>query len=202
MQKIIHFIKYNNTFTIILALILVSGGSAFASEDVRSTVIGETIETRTGVDNSQIISADLQNFDMSLKIENVEENDTSYIVDYSYKTMGIKDDVWQEVFRGGNLNVSKERIEGIDLGEYVAREIGELADYEIRNLKEVQNIESEKGLREQIVATTYTGLKGLIFDNETKTIDNYEPIIKEEKVELTGVFNPSSSTFSSFIIGS
>jgi len=190
MQKILHFIKYNNTFTIILVLLLVSGGSAFANEDVRDTVIGETIEIKSGVDNSQIISADLQNFDMSLVIENVEENDASYIVDYSYKTMAIKDDVWQEVFRGGNLNVSKERIEGMDLGEYVAREIGELVDYEMRNLKEVQDIESDKGLEEQIVAVTYTGLKGLIFDNETKTIGDYEPIIKEERVELTGVFNP------------
>ena len=190
MQKIIHFIKYNNTFTIILALILVSGGSAFASEDVRDTVIGETIEVRSGVNNSQIISADLQDFDMALKIENVEEDDASYLVDYSYKTMAIKDNVWQEVFKWGSLNVSKERIEGMDLGEYVAREIGELADYEMRNLEEVQEIESEKGLQEQIVAVTYTGLKGLIFDNETKTLDNYEPVIKEEKVELTGVFNP------------
>jgi len=193
MQKIIHFIKYNNTFTIILALLLVSGGSAFASEDVRDTVIGETIEVRSGVNNSQIISADLQDFDMELKIENVEEDDTSYLVDYSYKTMAIKDNIWQEVFKSGNLNVSKERIEGMDLGEYVAREIGELADYEIRNLKEVQEIESEKGLQQQMVAVTYTGLKGLIYDNETKTLDNYEPVIKEEKVELTGVFNPSTT---------
>ena len=42
----------------------------------------------------------------------------------------------------------------------------------------------------------YTGLKGLVFNNETKEIFGYDPVKENEnqKAEVLGVFNPSSKS--------
>ena len=56
MKKLVQFIKYNNAFTIIISLVMFSTAGAFANENVRETVIGQTIITKQGTDNTQIIS--------------------------------------------------------------------------------------------------------------------------------------------------
>ena len=81
-MNFINFIKYNNAFTIIFALVLFSAGGAFANEKVRDTVIGQTIVTKKGMDNTQIISANLDKFDMGLKIKSVREDEKFYYVNF------------------------------------------------------------------------------------------------------------------------
>lgn len=191
MHKIIHFIKYNNALTVGMALILFLTGGAFANEGVRNAVIGEEIVTKRGIDNSQIISADLANFDLSLRIRNVTEDDASYYVSYSYQIMAIKDDIWQRVSKEKTLNVSKARLGEMDLGVYVAEELGQMAEHETGYLKEVQDIEKKKGPQAHIVSVEYTGLKGLVFDSASKAFPGYEPKTEKTASEITGVFNPA-----------
>ena len=193
MKKIIQFIKYNNAFTIIISLIMFSSAGAFASEKVRNTVIGQTIITKKGTDNTQIISANLANFDMGLKIKSVKEDTQFYYVNFDYNAIDAKDGVWQSVVKEKNLNVSKSRLGDMDLGVYLAEELKQLTDREMAYMKEVQGIEKSKGERRQVESVEYTGLKGLVFNNETKELVGYEPVKEEEdqKAEVFGVFNPS-----------
>ncbi len=184
-QKIIHFIKYHNAFTIGLALVLLATAGAFASEDVRNVVIGEEIITEQGIDNSAILAADLENFDFAMQIMNVLEDAENYYVDWTYRTLAIKDNTWQEVGRTGTLTVSKTALAGQDLGLYVAEELGEIVDSELAYLKEVQEIEREKGQTQIVQTTTYTGLMGLVLDPRTKTLPGYEPVVKPPVVVPT-----------------
>jgi len=92
-QQITNFIKYHNLFTIILGLVFIATAGAFANEGVRNTVIGEEIVTEIGVDNSQLLSADLDNFDINLKINNILEDEENYYVDYTFNTIAVRDNL-------------------------------------------------------------------------------------------------------------
>lgn len=181
MKKIINFIKYNNAFTLIIFLILFSTAGAFANEKVRDTVIGQTIVKRAGVDNTQIITADLKNFDMGLKINGVKEDVQFYYVNFDYNAIDVKDGVWQTIKKEKNMSVSKTRLGNMDLGLYLAEELKQLTDQEMAYMKEVQNIEKNKGLKKQTESVEYTGLKGLVFNNETRELTGYKPVKEEEK---------------------
>ena len=194
MQKIIQFIKYNNAFVIILGLIFASAGGVFANEKSREAIVGKTIVTRIGMDNTRIISADLNNFDIGLKIKSVKEDDKFYYVNFDYNAIDAKDGVWQTVKKEKNINVSKARLGDSDLGLYLAEELKQLTEREMAYMKEVQEIEKNKGAQKQVESVEYTGLKGLVFNDETKEIAGYNPVKEKEnqKAEVVGVFNPSS----------
>jgi len=196
MKNIINFIKYNNGFVIILGLIFASAAGAFANEKSREAIVGKTIVTRIGMDNTRIISADLENFDMGLKIKSVKEDGEFYYVNFDYNAIDAKDGVWQTVKKEKNINVSKIRLGDMDLGLYLAEELKQLTSQEMAYMKEVQGIEKNKGARKQVESVEYTGLKGLVFNDETKEIAGYNPVKEKEnqKAEVIGVFNPSSKT--------
>src|SRR3989344_4225186 len=196
MKKIIHFIKYNNAFTIIVALVMFSAAGALANEKSREAIVGKTIVTKIGMDNARIISADLENFDMGLKIKSVKEDGEFYYVNFDYNAIDAKDGVWQTVKKEKNINVSKVRLGDIDLGLYLAEELKQLTEREMAYMKEVQGIEKNKGAQKQVESVEYTGLKGFVFNDETKEIARYNPVKKKEnqKAEVVGVFNPSSKT--------
>lgn len=191
MQKVINFIRYHNSFAIGVALIFVVMGGAFASETVRNAVIGEEIVMEQGIDNSQILAADLDNFDLALQIQSVSEDEENYYIDYTYRTLVILDNRWQEVLKEETLTVSKETLGDRDLGFYVAEELGEVANYQLSYLKEVQEIEREKGLQKVMTSVKYTGLKGLVLDIKNKVLPGYEPIVEElEGPEIMGFYEP------------
>ena len=194
MEKIIHFIKYNNAFTIIFALVLFSTAGAFANEKVRDTVIGQTIIIKKGTDNTQIISANLDDFDMGLKINSVKEDAQFYYVNFDYNAIDAKDGVWQTVKKEKNLNVSKSRLGDMDLGLYLTEELKQLTGREMAYMKEVQSIEKNKGAQKQVESVEYTGLKGLVFNNETKEIIGYEPIKEEDEEDKTTVIDAAALT--------
>ena len=197
MKKIIQFIKYNNAFVIILGLIFASAAGALANEKSREAIVGKTIVTRIGMDNTRIISADLNNFDIGLKIKSVKEDGEFYYVNFDYNAIDAKDGVWQTVKKEKNINVSKIRLGDMDLGLYLAEELKQLTEREMAYMKEVQSIEKNKGAQKQVESVEYTGLKGLVFNDETKEIVGYNPVKEEkesQKAEVLGVFNPSVKT--------
>jgi len=189
-QKIINFIKYHNAMAIAVSLIFVLSFSAMASETVRDTVIGEKIETVQGIDNSQLLASDLDNLNLKLTIINVVQDNQNYYVDYQFKTLAIKDNVWQSVLKNKRLTVSKAFLAESDLGLYVQEELGEVIDYELSYLKEVQTIQKRKGKTEIVKTTEYTGLIGLALNVKNKIFPGYEPVVKPLAIEIAQVSEP------------
>ena len=181
-QKIIQFIKYHNAFTIGLTLAFVFSGAIFASDTVREATIGKAVVEQQGIDNSAILAADLDNFDFQLTIENIREDPQNYYVDYSYQLLAIQNNVWQPILRQQTLTVSKAALGGRDLGRYAAEELGEVIDYELSYLKEVQELEDKKGQTQIVQTTTYIGLIGLVLNPETKVLPGYEPVVKPPEI--------------------
>jgi hypothetical protein len=187
MQNIINFIKYHNLVPIILGLVLLTTAGAFANEDVRNAVIGEEIITEQGIDNSLVISADLDNFDMALQIQNVAEDEEKYYVDYIFKTIAIQGNSWQEVWREKRLAVSKKHLGDEDLTSSVMEELGQVIDNELAYLKEVQVIERERGPQKIVSSVEYTGLRGLFNDLKERMLP--EPICQPTDEVCDGVDN-------------
>ncbi len=189
-QKIINFFKYHNAFAIGISLVLVLTFSAMASEDVRNAVIGEKIVTEQGVDNSQLLPVDLDNFDVDLKIDNVLEDEENYYIDYSFNTIAVRDNVWQPVVKAEKFTVNKNALGNRDLGIYLAEELGEVAQAEITYLKKAQKTERERGLTQIVRTTDYTGLIGLTLDLKNKVLPGYEPVIKPPAIEIAQITQP------------
>ena len=180
-QKIIHFIKYHNAFTIGLGLVIFITAGVFASSD---TLVGQKVETAKSVDNSFILTADLANFDTKLQIKSIQEDADNYYINYSYQTIAIQDYVWQPVTEEKNLVVSKKALGEKDLGLFVAEELGETLDYQLSYLKEVQGIEKEKGLTQKVVDTQYAGLIGKFLNPEEKVFPGYTPVVTPPEIAV------------------
>ncbi len=193
MQNIINFLKYHNLVPIILGVVLIGTAGAFANEDVRNTVIGERTVNEEGIDNSLILAADLGNFNFNFQIADIAEDQENYYVNYAYQTLAIKDNIWQPVFKGDTMKVSKEELAGKDLGLYAQGEIGEVADYELKYLKEVQAMERKKGMTELTASVNYTGLIGLVLDVRNKIFPNYEPIVEQPAPAKTTTYYSTST---------
>ena len=189
LKKIAKFIKYNTLAAVIIAIAFVAVASAMADEETRNKVIGEEIVEKSGVDNTALLAADLDNFDMEMKITGAMEDppeieDGNYYIDYQYKTLAIKDNVWQEVLVKKQMVVSKKSLAGRDLGLYVKEELGEIIDYQLAYLKKVQDSEAEKGRTVVLETTEYTGLIGMVLDTKTKELPGYEPVVKPVEPEI------------------
>lgn len=176
------FIKYHNAVSIGISLVLALSFSAMASDDIKDAVLGEKIVTEQGIDNSALLAADLANFDLAMKIIAVSQDETSYYIDYAFKTLGIEDNRWREIAREKILTVSKAALGSEDLGIYATEEISEVADNELAYLKEVQTAERAKGETKVVQTTDYSGLIGLVLDVKNRVLPGYEPVIKPPEV--------------------
>jgi hypothetical protein len=178
-QKVLYFVKYNNAFTIIFVLCFFSVGITFAASPEMRDGVYSSQESIVSVDNSFIVSADLDNFNFNLRISSVTEDEKNYYAIYSYQTMVIEDGFWQNKEIEKTLTVSREALDGKDLGLYIAEELGENINYELSYLKRVQKLEKEKGESQKVVTTEYSGLIGKLLDPEEKVIEGYNPVIPE-----------------------
>ena len=187
LKKITNFIKYHNAFVIIITLVFAASFSALAtSEDLRDKALGKKIITKSGIDNSMLLAADLENFDLEMKILDVGEDEDNYYLVYQFQTLGIQENVWQIILRQKELEISKKALAGQDLGLYAAEELGEVIDYELAYLKEVQENENKKGDDRIVQETKYEGLLGLIISTKTKELPpEYELVVKPLVVEET-----------------
>ena len=117
-KKAINFIKYNNFAVLILAVIFIAGSGAWAQTEAGQEFIGEKQEEIKGIDNTLLLSADLENYDMDFKIEKIEKNNQYYFVTYTYLDLVKTDDAWEyllnEKIRKVSLKIKK------DLGAYLA----------------------------------------------------------------------------------
>ncbi|MFA5831308.1 MAG: hypothetical protein WC878_05760 [Candidatus Paceibacterota bacterium] len=182
--KFLNFIKYNNAFTIILGLFFFGFGISFAANPAILDSVYSSQETVVSVDNSRIVSADLDSYNFNLRINSITEDEKNYYAAYSYQTMAIEDGVWQNKEIAKVLTVSREALEGKDLGLYVAKELGENINYELSYLKKVQQLEKEKGESQKIITTEYSGLIGKLLDPKEEIIEGYNPVIPEAVPEV------------------
>ncbi|MEX0917804.1 MAG: DUF5011 domain-containing protein [Candidatus Paceibacterota bacterium] len=190
MQRLAHYILYNNTFTLLFVFLLLSGGTVMASnEDVRDAMAGAVItseETVRQVSNRAILEADIHNHDFRVQVEYVEEDDISYFVHYSYQTYAVIDGVWQEAVREEILVVSKSQLGTKDLDTFITTQLAEVVNAERQMLIETQEIERRIGANNKIVERTYSGLVGRFLDPDE--------VVYEEESKNTPVATGTSTS--------
>lgn len=181
LNLLINFIKYHNAFAIAVSLVAAGMSLTFAaSPEIRQDVVASLVsakETVRSIDNTYIVGVDLADFDFSLQITDIKEDDASYYISYAYKTIYIKDYVWQELSKQATLTITKQGLGDKDLGLYVAEELAEVINSQLSYLKEVQQMEKQKGLSQKIVSTEYAGLIGRFLDAKEETFPGYEPVV-------------------------
>ncbi|MCK5062092.1 hypothetical protein KAR28_06130 [Candidatus Parcubacteria bacterium] len=174
-KKAINFIKYNNFAVLILAVIFIASTGVWAQTDAGQEFIGEKQIASVGVDNTLLLEADLDNFDMDFKIEKITKNDKYYFVTYTYLDLAKKDDTWEYILNEKVRKVSK----GIkkDLGFYLAEELREEHEHRVKKLKEEQARASELGGKStRMEVSEYSGLIGATLDTLGRVFDGYEPV--------------------------
>jgi hypothetical protein len=186
-QKFLNFIKYNNAFTIILGMLFLGGGVTFAASPTARESVYSSQSTVISVDNGVIVSTNLDDFNFNLRINSITEDNKNYYAGYSYQTLAVENDIWQTKQIEKTLTVSKEDLNGKDLGLYVAKELGENMNYELSYLKRVQKLEREKGESQKIVTTEYSGLIGKMLDPKEEVIEGYSPVIPEPVPQTAAV---------------
>lgn len=172
MKNIIHFIQYNNFFTLAVALTLVGTGSAFAAspellQTADNALVGKT-ETVVFAGNSDLLNLDAESFDPQVTITATTEDSDSYYISYSFTTFEVTNGTWGKTEKTGTLAIPKNALASTDLREYAEKQLREIAQKEIAFLKEAKALEAKKGEQKTTVVVAYTGLLGLIIAPKEK----------------------------------
>lgn len=184
MRSLINFIKYNNGFPVILVVIFLGAGGAFAASQGAKQMLqstGTTISTTvpTLIDTSKLLSTNLDRFDSRLKIIAVTQDGENYFVKYVFQTLSIVDTSWAVTPKTATMTVAKKLLGSRDLGLYVAGQLGQVVDQELAYLRGVQGAEKAKsGLIAQGGGGKYASLDGRTLDTKEKTLDGYKPVVK------------------------
>ena len=189
LAKIIHFIKYNNATVIILAIILILGGGALAAGP---EAIGQKQTSVQGIDNTLLLAADLDNFNMDFKIEKIEQDEQYYYVNYSYLDLVVLDNAWQYQLNSQTRKISKKLKQ--DLGEYLVGFLAKHQEARTRQLKQEKHLAELSGAQTRTEVTEYSGLIGKTLNLASKAFPDYEPV-KTRQLPAPENFNlPTSST--------
>ena len=174
-QNIRDFIRYNNTIPLFLGVIIVITGSAFAStpngqEAISKTLVGA--ETKiTSIDNTLIASLDFNTWSPKARVTGVKEDMDNYYVDYMFSTIDLVNSKWQYTDKNLSLKVDKNFLKEFkNLESYVAFELKQNIDAENDRLLRTQEFE-KKNVTQMQTVTSYSGLAGLVFDENTVVAD-------------------------------
>lgn len=178
-MSIVNFVKYNNLIPLSLSLLLLSVSGVFAASPTMRDEAAELVytkdETVLGIDNSYLLDYDLDYFQPTALVTKVEEDEGAYYVSYEFRTVGVKDDIWQDVVREDMLVVPKRFLSSLNLGEHLSKYFDELIQKEEKLLVETKEIETSLGRSARQVATSYGGLVGEFFDPEIRALPGYIP---------------------------
>ncbi|MCK5022246.1 MAG: DUF5011 domain-containing protein [Candidatus Pacebacteria bacterium] len=143
------------------------------------------------LDVSLILNTNFDTFDANLQIKEVTEDDYSFYVLYTFRSLEIKDRVWIVVLKENTLVVTKDVLGDGDLGNYLSDELSEVVDNEMIFLKEVQEIQRNKlladvveGAKKKATASVYDSLIGKILDTSLNDFSGYIPVIVEEELAV------------------
>ena len=189
LAQIFHFIKYNNATVIILAIILILGGGALAAGP---EAIGQKQTSVQGIDNTLLLAADLDNFNMDFKIEKIEQDEQYYYVIYSYLDLVVLDNAWQYQLNSKMQKISRKLKQ--DLGQYLANFLVKHQEARTRQLKQEKHLAELSGAQTRTEVTEYSGLIGKTLNLASKAFPDYEPV-KTRQLPAPENFNlPTSST--------
>ncbi len=177
MNKFTHFLFYNNTIPILLGVLFLGSGAAFAASPEAREAVVDSATVVTAVDNSYLLETTISDSTVGITIGSVTETDTEYYIEYQLSTLEPVDGAWQPVTRIKTLVVDKSVVVGQDLGLYAEEEIAEVHAAEVRLLKEAQTNERRAGLTPKVVTTEYSGLVGQFFDPNQEVFPQYNPQI-------------------------
>jgi len=182
MKKVIHFIQYHNAVTIAIAVLLLATGGAMAASPEARELLYDAENIPRSVDNSYLLNMDIERSDFCLLILEVDEDEQGYYIKDQYNTVKVAGYSWQPVSQEGTLTVLKSALGKQDLGELVARELGQLIDREYTYAKDAQKIERDKGPSQKVITTKYAGLIGALLDPKDKVFPGYEPVVKSLEI--------------------
>jgi len=189
LAQIFHFIKYNNATVIILAIILILGGGALAAGP---EAIGQKQTSVQGIDNTLLLAADLDNFNMDFKIEKIEQDEQYYYVIYSYLDLVVLTNAWQYQLNSKMQKISRKLKQ--DLGEYLVGFLAKHQEARTRQLKQEKHLAELSGAQTRTEVTEYSGLIGKTLNLASKAFPDYEPV-KTRQLPAPENFNlPTSST--------
>ncbi len=183
--SVVHFLKYNNTVPIILGILFLSTTATMAaSPAVRESVY--SAETAVvSVDNSYILSLDVEDYPFAMRIVSIVEDDLYYYVTYDFDTVDIIDSVWQDVIKRQELRVSKQLLGSGNLKPYIESELAQVLSSEIDKLVQTQMYEKRLGSSQKVVATEYRGLVGKFVDPSEERVPQYQtPIPKNDPLRV------------------
>jgi hypothetical protein len=198
MNRIIHFLKYNNATVLILLAIILLGGSAFAATDAGQAAIGQQTSRVEGVDNTLLLTATPDSMNMDFKIEKIEQDVDYYYVTYTFLTLVKIDNAWQYQLTEKSRKVTKKIRQ--DLGTYLAEEFKQEHDAIVKDLKAEQAKASLEGTQIREEVTEYTGLIGQTLDVVAAVFPNYEPVktvaveSPEVPAEVLAAINSATTT--------
>ena len=172
-QKIINFLKYNNATIIIIVVLLIFGAGVFAAGP---DAIGQKQTQIKGIDNTLLLTIELDNFNMDFKIQSIEQDDQYYYVAYTYLDLAVIKQAWQYQLNQKTVKISKKIRE--DVGVYMAKYLAKHYEARIRELKQEKSIALINGEQKRIEVTEYTGLIGKTLDLASEIFPGYEPIKK------------------------
>jgi len=178
LNKTIHFIKYNNLTVILILAVFLLGSGVFAATPAGQEIIGAQETKIEGIDNTLLLAADLDNFNMDFKIEKIEEDAKYYYVTYTYLDLIKDNNAWQYLIQEKVKKISKKLRE--DLGVYLTEQFKQEYEARIKDLKEAQASAQENGTEKRAEVVAYTGLIGQVLDLAGNAIPGYEPVKKYE----------------------
>lgn len=145
MRSFFNFIKYNNAFPIILSVVILVTGAAYAAiPNLRQAVFSPSAENFAPVvpkktDTAKLLSTDTEEFDLALRIDAITEDVDAYHVTYSYTTLEVAAGEWRKARKNGKMDVFKAMLGKRDLKTYFVEQLGQVIDREIAYLSEAQS---------------------------------------------------------------
>lgn len=187
-NRILHFLKYNNTVPIVLGIFFFSTTATMAASPAVRSAVYTAQRQVVSTDNSFILRVDLENYDFPIQILDVREDGEYYYMGYSISTIDIVDHVWRESSRKDTLRVSKALLGEGDLEEFAESEFAQIRAREQKRLAETQAFEKRLGSSQKVIATVYSGLVGDLLTPDEERIPQYAG--KIDKNDPLRVRNP------------
>lgn len=174
-MSVLHFIQYHNSVPIAVSFLILGAGGVFAATNPEAIYSAQ--ESVVSIDNTYLVSKDLNTYTPRVQITGVTEDDSQYYVAFTLATIDLQDYVWQDVQKAEVMKVSKADLGQYgDLGLFVTAQMKQLIDSEVVRLKQTQEVE-KRSISQKMVATAYSGLLGAMFDDTTEVIPGYVPVV-------------------------
>ncbi len=176
-MRTLRFFMYNNTVPLVLGVLFMGSGIAFAATNPDALVSGQ--QEVVSVDNTYIANKDLSTYTPQIQITGVTEDADAYYVAYTMSTIDLQEYAWKDATKSESMTVSKAELKGGDLGLFVTDRLKNVVSNELTYLQQVQEKEKQH-VTQATVATTYSGLVGKFLTTKTETLPDYTPVVATE----------------------